>query len=74
VATVDEQTPDQRRAELEQAYGPVYNTDELIASFTVLGFMAPFVAVTRKADGVKGSLQFIHRPRFYFGFVPHERG
>jgi hypothetical protein len=25
--------------------------------------------VTRKADGVKGSMEFTHNPRFYFNFV-----
>jgi len=25
--------------------------------------------VIRKSDGVKGTLEFIHQPRFYFGFV-----
>jgi hypothetical protein len=34
------------------------------------GFMAAFVVVTRKADGVKGSMEFTHNPRFYFNFVP----
>ena len=27
------------------------------------------VAVRRRADGVKGSLEFQHNPRFYFNFV-----
>jgi len=30
--------------------------------------MAPFIAVQRKSDGVKGSLEFQHQPRFYFNF------
>lgn len=34
--------------------------------------MAPLVVVRRKADGVKGSLEFQHNPRFYFNFQPHE--
>jgi hypothetical protein len=38
----------------------------------VIGFLAPFVVVRRKIDGVKGSLEFQHHPRFYFGFSPHE--
>jgi hypothetical protein len=32
--------------------------------------MAPFAVVVRKVDGVKGSVQFVHDPRFYFGFKP----
>jgi hypothetical protein len=31
--------------------------------------MAPFVIVTRKSDGAKGSLEFTHNPRFYFNFA-----
>ena len=50
-----------------------WNTEELSRDFTVIGFMAPFVAVVRKADGVKGSMEFTHSPRFYFNFVSHER-
>jgi hypothetical protein len=34
--------------------------------------MAPLVVVRRKADGVKGSLEFQHMPRYYFGFQPHQ--
>jgi len=50
-----------------------WSTDELRAEFEVIGFMAPFVAVKRKADGVKGSLEFTHSPRWYFNFVKDEK-
>ena len=53
---------------LEQKEGQVWNTDELTTDFTVHGFMAPFISVTRKSDGVKGSLMFQHNPRYYYGF------
>ena len=33
------------------------------------GFLAPFIVVTRKSDGVKGSMEFTHSPRMYFNFV-----
>ncbi len=56
------------RAELEQRYGQVWDTRELARDFIVLGFMAPFIAVRRKSDGSKGSLEFQHQPRFYFNF------
>ena len=46
----------------------VWNTAEMQERYTVLGFMAPFVAVARKADGAKGSLMFNHSPRYYFGW------
>jgi hypothetical protein len=59
---------DEARAELERARGEVWNTDEMQRDFTVLGFMAPFVVVERKVDHKRGSLEFSHSPRFYWGF------
>ena len=47
---------------------PTWDTSELQRDFEVLGFGAPFVSVRRKADGVKGTLQFNHSPRIYWGF------
>jgi hypothetical protein len=46
-----------------------WDTDQLREEFEVIGFMAPFVVVRRKADGKKGSMEFTHNPRFYFNFV-----
>jgi hypothetical protein len=43
----------------------------LAEDFEVLGFLARLVVVRRKSDGAKGSLEFQHWPRFYFGFQPH---
>jgi hypothetical protein len=57
------------REALEARYGQVWTTQELAAQFDVIGFMAPLVVVRRKADGVKGSLEFQHNPRLYWGFV-----
>lgn len=45
-----------------------WTTQEMSEEFEVLGFQAPFVVVRRKADGVKGSLEFTHMPRVYFGW------
>ena len=45
-----------------------FTTEELREKFDVIGFSAPFVVVTRKSDGVKGSLEFTHLPRLYFGW------
>jgi hypothetical protein len=53
---------------LEAQYGQVWDTNQLRADFEVLGFSAPFVVARRKADGVRGSLEFQHNPRFYFNF------
>lgn len=50
-----------------------WTTDRLREDFDVLGFMAPYVVVRRKADGVKGSLAFRHAPRLYFGWKADEK-
>ncbi|HLN28595.1 MAG TPA: hypothetical protein VK395_12705 [Gemmataceae bacterium] len=57
------------REALEAQHGRVWDTTQLAENFEVVGFMAPYVVVHRKADGVKGSLEFQHQPRFYFNFV-----
>lgn len=57
------------REALEAKYGQVWDAEELARDFEVLGFMAPYVVVRRKADGKNGSLEFQHCPRFYFNFV-----
>ena len=59
------------REYLEAQHGQVWDTNQLQEDFTVLGFMSPMIAVIRKSDGIKGSLFFQHRPRFYFNFQPH---
>lgn len=46
-----------------------WNTDQLREQFEVHGFLAPFIVVTRKSDGMKGSMEFTHSPRMYFNFV-----
>jgi len=45
-----------------------WTTDELLKDFTVHSFLAPFVIVTRKSDGKKGTLEFTHSPRVYSNF------
>ena len=65
---VESDDPNAERKRLTLEYGQVWNTQELGETFEVLGFMAPFVVVRRKEDGAKGSLEFQHSPRFYFGF------
>lgn len=59
-----------RYVQLVEKWGEnnVFDTDELTENFSVKGFMAPFVVVQRKSDGVKGTLTFTHMPRFYFDF------
>ena len=60
------------REALETAYGQVWDTQQLAQDFEVIGFMAPLCVVRRKADGVKGSVEFQHNPRIYFNWQPHE--
>jgi hypothetical protein len=61
---------DDPRVELEKRYGQLWDTKEMQVEFSVSGFMAPFVGVTRKSDGVRGTLAFSHHPRFYHSFTP----
>lgn len=46
-----------------------WDTTQLQEDVSVIGFAAPYVVVIRKADGVKGTLEFTHAPRVYFGFT-----
>jgi hypothetical protein len=61
-----------KRTALEAKYGTVYDTDQMREHFSVIGFGAPYLVVTRKSDGVKGSLEFQHAPRYYFNFEATE--
>ena len=56
------------RVSLESEYGEVMDTTEVQSKYEITGFMAPFVVVVRRSDGVKGSLMFQDQPRFYFRF------
>jgi hypothetical protein len=60
------------REALEAQFGEVWDTQQLAQDFEVIGFMAPYVVVRRRADGLKGSLEFQHEPRFYFNWQAHE--
>jgi hypothetical protein len=50
-----------------------WSTDELREAFEVISFAAPFAMVRRKSDGVVGTVEFTHAPRFYFNFVKDAR-
>ena len=56
--------------ELAEKHGVIYAMDKLRQSFEVIEFSAPFVSVRRRCDGVKGTLEFQHWPRYYYDFVP----
>jgi hypothetical protein len=60
------------REALQARHGQVWDTQELARDFEVLGFLAPYVVVRRRADGCKGSLEFQHHPRLYFLFQPDQ--
>lgn len=45
-----------------------WTTSELQQEFDVQGFAAPFVEVTRKSDGQRGTLEFNGQPRVYHTF------
>jgi hypothetical protein len=59
----------QPHADLAADTGQTWTTAELQADFEVTGFAAPFVVVVRRSDGAKGSLEFTHSPRRYFGWA-----
>ena len=62
------QVPADGRAAAEALYGEVWGPEDLRRDYEVLAYQAPWVVVRRKADGVTGSLEFQHHPRFYFNF------
>lgn len=55
-------------SQLTARYGRVWSPEELGRDFEVIGFAAPYVVVRRRSDGMMGSLEFQHHPRFYFNF------
>ena len=57
------------RKELEAVYGPVWDEQEMLGDFDVLGVIDSAVEVHRKADGAHGSLSFQDCPRFYFCWI-----
>ena len=56
------------REYLESKHGEIWETTQLQENFEVIGFMAPFVGVRRRCDGVRGSVMFQARQRFYFRY------
>jgi hypothetical protein len=60
--------PGQHLAAEQQAGRQTWTTQQLADEFEVLGFAAPFVVVQRKSDRKRGTLEFTHSPRVYFGW------
>ena len=54
---------------LIKGFGEVYATIELQEKFTVISFSSPYVTVERKEDNARGTMQFTHMPRYYYGFI-----
>lgn len=67
-ALVEAGHPQQALAAEQQAGERTWTIEQLAEEFDVLGFAAPFVVVSRKSDGKRGSLEFTHSPRVYFGW------
>ena len=63
------------RQQLEAEYGQVWDTNEMFRDFDAEGFMAPYVIVKRRSDGVLGSLEFQTNigARYYYNFTPDRR-
>ncbi|MBA2312746.1 MAG: hypothetical protein H0V97_08105 [Actinobacteria bacterium] len=59
---------DYGQPEVPAGAGQRWDTEALQRDFDVVGFQAPFVVVLRRSDGVRGSLEFTHNPRVYFGW------
>ena len=51
---------------------PIWDTQQMTKDFQVVGFLAPFIVVIRREDGLPGTLMFQHSPRFYFGWEPRD--
>jgi hypothetical protein len=64
----------QPHADLATDEGQRWITEELTRDFEVIGFAAPFVVVRRRSDGQRGTLEFTHRPRVYFGWQADRDG
>lgn len=65
---IAERVPETAAAVADALGEQTWTTDELTRDFEVLAFLAPLVIVRRRSDGVKGTLQFTHMPRRYFGW------
>lgn len=54
---------------LQTQWDQVWDLAQLAVGFEILGFLGPYVVVRSRCDGRKVSLEFQHRPRFYFNLV-----
>lgn len=68
VMVATQQLSSSTREQLEDTYAEVMDTKEAIERYQFLSFLAPFVSVRRRSDGMRGSLEFQHTPRYYYNF------
>lgn len=57
------------RDDLKAKYTETWNDAELAQQFDVREFDGPVVQVTRKSDGLAGTVGYIDSPRVYFAFI-----
>ena len=57
---------------VEALGGKTWSTAELQRDFVVRSFLAPYVLVTERASGRKGTLLFRNIPRTYYDWKPEE--
>ncbi len=58
----------EKRNELQEEYGQVWDTEQMQKDFDVQSYLSPVTIVIRKFDGVRGTLLFARLPRLYYGF------
>lgn len=63
-------TEEDARQDLTEKYGAVWNDKELLSEFAASIFDGPLLRVIRKADGMRGTVAYIDKPRLYFAFAP----
>lgn len=54
--------------ELKKDYDIVLTTEELQKDYEVVSFGYGYCFAIRKEDGIKGSFNFTHIPRYYYNF------
>jgi hypothetical protein len=58
------------KLELEILYeGKAYDSVEVTLEYVLTRFLEPYVFVTRKSDGAKGSMSYQNEPRIYYDFI-----
>lgn len=57
------------REDIESFYGECWDQEELDRDFKDIRYMSPICFVTRKSDGVKGTLLYRFRPIYYYNFT-----